>query len=331
VVLRLVYFGLPLGALLLAEDGHELSLSVLSPAPAPGRRRLRRRATGPVLEAEELSGSRERELFNALQRDPPALLVSWFWSRRLEAEWLHLPKFAAFGVHPSLLPRHRGPDPYFWAIDCGDAETGVSAHLLESRYDVGAVLASERLAVGDRNAWQLARALDRPSLRLMRRVVGQYAAGDAPAAVAQREEEATLAPEPSGEQLAIDWSWPTARVLRRIRALSPVPGLGLEIEGIRFQVTAARPAVTHVSSLEPGEAELSRDQGLTLKTVDGAFVVEQALFGDDEGADAIGGRELVERLCQRTGRSALRGEVFARPSESRELNQTGIDSSTGGK
>jgi hypothetical protein len=90
-----------------------------------------------------------------------------------------------------------------------------------------------------------------------------------------------------------------------------VPGLGLEIEGIRFQVTAARP--------------------LTLKTVDGAFVVEQALFGDDEGADAIGGRELVERLCQRTGRSALRGEVFARPSESRELNQTGIDSSTGGK
>jgi methionyl-tRNA formyltransferase len=331
VALRLVYFGLPLGALLLAGDGHELALSVLSPAPAPGRRRLRRRATGPVLEAGELSDSRERELLSALQRDPPELLVSWFWSRRLPADWLHLPKFAAFGVHPSLLPRHRGPDPYFWAIDGGDLETGVSAHLLESSYDVGAVLASERLVVGDRNAWQLARALDRPSLRLLRRVVGQYAGGDVPVAIAQREEEATLAPEPSGAELAIDWSWPTTRVLRRIRALSPVPGLGLEIEGIRFQVTAARPAVTHVSSLEPGEAELSRDQGLTLKTVDGAFVVEQALFGDDEGAGAIGGHELVEQLCQRTGRSLLRGEVFAHPSESRALNQTGIDSATGGK
>ena len=109
--MRLVYFGLPLGALLLAGDGHELSLSVLSPAPAPGRRRLRLRATGPVLEAGELGTPRERELLSALQRDPPELLVSWFWSRRLESDWLHLPKFAAFGVHPSLLPRHRGPDP----------------------------------------------------------------------------------------------------------------------------------------------------------------------------------------------------------------------------
>lgn len=331
MALRLVYFGLPLGALLLAGDGHEPLLTVLSPAAAPGRRRLRRTARGIVLEADELAGARELELLQRLRHDPPDLVVSWFWTRRLPGDWLHLPKRAAFGVHPSLLPRHRGPDPYFWAIDSGDSETGVSAHLLEERYDVGAVLGVERLSVGTRNAWQLARALDRPSLRVLRAIVARYAVGDAPRPVPQDEAMATLAPEPEGDLLTVDFAWSTSRVLRRIRALSPVPGLGLEIDGIRFHVTAARPGATHVSSLEPGEAELSQDQGLALKTVDGAFVVEQAMLSDEDGGGSIAGIDLVALIRERTGRSLLRGNVFCRPSETREASETGIDSESGGK
>src|SRR6187551_1274266 len=38
--LKIAYFGLPLGALLLTSDGHRLALTVLSPVEAPGRRRL---------------------------------------------------------------------------------------------------------------------------------------------------------------------------------------------------------------------------------------------------------------------------------------------------
>jgi len=331
VALRLVYFGLPLGALLLAADGHELVLSVLSPVRAPGRRRLKLRAPGPVLEAAELPPEREREWLLSLAKEPPELIVSWFWTRRLAVPWLELPTQAALGVHPSLLPRHRGRDPYFWAIDAGDAETGVSAHLLEPEYDVGALLGAERLAVGERNAWQLARALDRPSLRLLRSVVRLYADGAPPTPLAQDETAVTLAPEPEGDLLSVDWNWPSSRVLRRIRALSPVPGLGLEIDGVRFQVTAARPADAFVASLVPGEAELSQERGLTLRTADGAVVVEQATLGDDEGAERISGSALVAALCERTGRSPQLGEVFARPSDPRKVHDTGIDSNAGGK
>ena len=40
--MKVAYFGLPLGALLLRRDGHQLSPIVLSPVEAPGRFRLRR-------------------------------------------------------------------------------------------------------------------------------------------------------------------------------------------------------------------------------------------------------------------------------------------------
>jgi methionyl-tRNA formyltransferase len=268
---RIVYFGLPLGALLLAADGHALDLCVLSPVAAPGERRLRHRVNTEVLGADELE-AREPDLLSRFEREPPELLVSWFWTRRLTRAWLAVPRRAALGVHPSLLPRHRGPDPYYWAIDAGDLETGVTAHLLEASYDTGALLGRERLAIGARNAWQLARALDRPSLRLLRRVVSDFARGEPPAAVPQDETCATLAPQPDGEELRVRWEWPTDRVLRRIRALSPTPGVGLEISGVEFHVTAARPAPTYVAALEPGEADLR--EGVTLRTGDGAVVVE---------------------------------------------------------
>ena len=284
LTLRIVYFGLPLGALLLAEDGHELDLCVLSPVAAPGERRLRRRLDDRVLRAEELE-QREPELVARYESARPELLVSWFWTRRLSLEWLAIPKTAALGVHPSLLPRHRGPDPYYWAIDSGDRETGVTAHLLEASYDTGALLGEERLAIGSRNAWQLARALDRPSLRLLRRVVAAFARGEPPRPVPQDETRVTLAPMPEGDELHVRWTWPTERVLRRIRALSPVPGVGLEISGTEFHVTAARPASGYLAALEPGEADL-RD-GVALRTGDGAVVVEQARLGDERLVDGV--------------------------------------------
>src|SRR3954468_19887327 len=84
------------------------------------------------------------------------------------------------GVHPSLLPRHRGPDPTYWAIASGDEVTGVTVHRIEADYDTGAILAQEPLRIDPAwNAWNLARALDRPSLRLLRATVARFARGEA--------------------------------------------------------------------------------------------------------------------------------------------------------
>jgi methionyl-tRNA formyltransferase len=44
-------------------------------------------------------------------------------------------------IHPSLLPRHRGPIPTFWALQEGPDATGVSIHRIAARIDAGEVLA----------------------------------------------------------------------------------------------------------------------------------------------------------------------------------------------
>jgi methionyl-tRNA formyltransferase len=200
------------------------------------------------------------------------------------------------------LPRHRGPNPYFWSIDAGDRLAGVTAHRLNAEYDTGPLLGARSIAIGERNAWQLARALDRPSLALLRETVARLAHGEALAESAQDEGLATWAPEPSGDDLRVDFGWTTERVLRRIRALSPTPGLALEVEGVKLFVTGAERAADYVAALMPGEASIS--DTLTLRTSDGAVLVTRAFFPDDDADDEDDEpRSQAERAASETGQT----------------------------
>jgi len=260
---------------------------VLSPLLAPGRRRITRQIAPESL-LDALGVPRETlnaQIEQALARAQPDLLVSWFWTRLLPKSWLTAAAHGAIGVHPSLLPRHRGPNPYFWSIDSGDRDAGVTLHTLAPEYDTGAILLQRAIPLADRNSWQLARALDRPSLALLREGVGRFARSDPPAPSAQDEQAASWAPEPTGRELSVDWTWPTARILRRIRAISPVPGLAVEVNELRFFVTRAKPATDFVRALEPGEAGVIGQPGtLVIRTGDGAIAVERALLDDSHEA-----------------------------------------------
>lgn len=298
--MRLAYFGLPLAGCLLAEDGHEVVLAVLAPVAAVGSRRLERRLGPDRVVRVDGEDRYVAQVAARLAALAPDLVVSWFWTRRLPADWIAQGRLGGVGVHPSLLPRHRGPNPYFWTIDAGDPVTGVTVHRLTADYDRGEVLATRTLRVGERDAWQLARALDRPSLAALRETVRGLADGDV-AGTPQPEAEATWAPEPTGDALRVDWTWPSARALRRIRALGPVPGLALEIRGVRCFVLAAAPSDEAPAALLPGEAGVARvgPPRVLLRTGDGAIAVTAALIADDTDADEgvrVDGEELARRI-----------------------------------
>lgn len=298
--MKVAYFGLPLGALALLADGHALSAAVLSPVPAPGRRRLAR-ALGSVPWIDFLERADEGAVDRVLQEAPPDLLLSWFWTRRLPEAWLMHARLGGYNVHPSLLPRHRGPNPYFAAIDAGDSLTGVTLHRLDTDYDTGPIVASSSLPVGDRNAWQLARALDRPSLRLLRDAARWARENRLPVPQPQSEQDATWAGEPEGDRLRVDWSWPTTRILRRIRALAPVPGLALAIHGVDFFVTQARGASLPALGLEPREAAVI-DGVVLIRTGDGAIAIERAVHADTDAE--WDGATLASLLAERAPRDS---------------------------
>lgn len=67
------------------------------------------------------------------------LCMGYPW--RLPREVLEIPRLGVLNGHPSLLPRHRGPIPMAWAIREGDAELGMTYHLMDEEFDTGPTLA----------------------------------------------------------------------------------------------------------------------------------------------------------------------------------------------
>lgn len=250
--MRVAYFGMPLGALLLARDGHDLVYVALSRDDAPGVRRAKKIFGARAFVRPEISSP---PAIDRIASTKPDLIVSWFWTKRLPREVLAIASpNHVIGVHPSLLPRHRGPDPFFWAIDSGDEITGVTAHVLDDAYDTGAILRQVPLRIDPRwNSWTLAKKLDRPSLALLRQVVREYAAGNPPAPRAQDSSRATNAPSPSEDMLEIRWTDDAEKIARRVRAAAPWPGAFTEIGGETIVILDARVTRDFPRALEPGE------------------------------------------------------------------------------
>lgn len=280
--LRITYVGLPLGALALAAAGFPPVAICLGHTDAPGARRVRRRLGSQALVLGR-PNLEDRHVLHALASTKADVLLSWFWPKRIPPAVLGLSAGGAYGVHPSLLPRWRGPDPYFWSILAGDRETGVSLHRLEREYDTGAVLAQRRLAIEPReNAWSLARRLDRLGLPLLVEAAREISAGASFRALEQDARAVTLAPRPSDAQLAIDWSRPRAEILRLVRAAAPYPGASAELGDVLVDVLAARAALdTLPAALAPAEAVLIGAE-VAVQTGDGGLILERVR--DESGA-----------------------------------------------
>jgi methionyl-tRNA formyltransferase len=274
---RIAFFGLPLAALLLLADGHEIAFAVLSRPETPGRRRLTRRLGSNVHLRGDLTDEQIVARMNAAR---PDLLVSWFFTARLPMAIVRAARGGGIGVHPSLLPRHRGPDPYFAAIDQGDRTTGVTAHRIEAEYDTGAILGRREIVIDPTwNAWQLAKKLDRPSLALLCDIVRRLGTGEAIPEEPQNDADATLAPAPTDDDCALVWTWPVERILRRVRALAPSPGAFAEIGEDVVIIVSARAATSFPRALTAGEAAVVGDRAI-IRAGDGAV---ELLSGEIDG------------------------------------------------
>ena len=280
--MRIAFFGLPLAGCLLHADGHEIAYAGLS-RPSVGTRRLKRLLAGrPVELKPDVNGRRTMDLVRAAK---PDLIVSWFWTTKLPLGLIGLAPRGAFGVHPSLLPRHRGPDPYFWAIDAGDTTTGVTAHRIAGEYDTGAILAQRALAIDPAwTAWDLARALDRPSLALLRSIARNVREGIAMEETPQDESAATLAPTPGDDDLEIDWTWTSERIARRVRAAAPWPGTWTFFGDEPVTLTHVVPSPTFPRALAPGEASIEEERAI-IRTGDGAVALLAGRMDAAEGEE----------------------------------------------
>jgi methionyl-tRNA formyltransferase len=126
-------------------------------------------------------------------------------------------------VHPSLLPRYRGPSPIEASILNGDARTGISLMELTEKMDAGPIYCQTDFKLtGSETRIKLRETLAELGAELLVSKLGAILSGEI-TAKAQPETEATYTKLIKKEDGWIDWQEPAEIIERKIRAYEDFP------------------------------------------------------------------------------------------------------------
>ena len=217
---RVVALGLPCGETVAAlramtEAGVEITATVVAGDGAlPGL------IGAPLVRVASMTP----EGVAAIHEARPDVIVVACFPWRLPRTVLELPRLGCLNIHPSLLPRWRGPDPVFWAYRQGDRETGVTVHRMDAGFDTGPILAQQPMAipVGSR-APELARTLMAAGGRLAAELLPELARGPVTARP-QDESLVTVAPVPAPANFELPTTWPAERAYAFTAGVAPLGG-----------------------------------------------------------------------------------------------------------
>ena len=146
-------------------------------------------------------------------------------------KWLNL--------HPSLLPRYRGPAPIISALLNGDRVTGVSINEVVYRVDTGRIYAQAKFGIkACDNRASLEEKVVKFGGPLMISVLDLIEEkGIEP--YPQDESKVTYTNKITSEDLKINWDDSAEEILNRIRAFSPAPGAYCCWKGDRLKILEA--------------------------------------------------------------------------------------------
>jgi len=77
------------------------------------------------------------------------LALIYAFSHIIPKDLLNAPKLGFWNIHPSLLPKYRGPSPIAYPLIFGEKETGVTIIKMDEKIDHGPIIAQEKLKIED--------------------------------------------------------------------------------------------------------------------------------------------------------------------------------------
>ena len=208
----------------------------------------------------------------------PELIFVVGWSQLVREQFIALAREGVFGMHPTLLPRHRGRAPIPWAILSGLARTGVTLfEIVDATADSGAIVGQVAVEIApDETATTLFDRIAVAHVDLIREYVPRLIAGSAPR-IPQDPARASSWHKRVPADGIIDWETRAPYLYDWVRAQTrPYPGAFTWLGDEKVVVWSARPvdlreaapAGTIVAMRADGPVVACGEGGLVLEDVD---------------------------------------------------------------
>jgi len=274
--MKVVFFGTPEFAVPTLEhllaSSHEVALVVSRPDRPVGRRQV---ITSPpvvemardreldLLQPKNLKSTEIDARLNEIEADAAVVVA---YGKMIPARLLEIPRHGFVNLHPSLLPRHRGPSPIQWALVCGDRATGVTTMQLDEGMDTGPVLLQHRVSIEDgETALILSERLAKIGAELIVKTLDEFESGTVTPRP-QPADGANVTPMLRRNFAKVDWTMPARQLVNRLRGFTPWPGLYTKFRSGRLKIFG----LEEVKPLprgneEPGVVLAAEEDGIVIR------------------------------------------------------------------
>jgi len=195
----------------------------------------------------------------------PDLFVVAAYGHKLTEPLLKIPPKGTVNIHPSLLPKYRGPAPIQWAIINMEQKTGVTTMLMDAGLDTGAILqAAEVIIASDDTTETLGVRLSMMGADLLIDTIDTLTA-EKIKPVPQDNDLATYAPLFKKKDGHIDWTASAENIEAFIRGVTPWPGAFTFFNAKRLKIFKAD-IVQGDAGVKPGTVLHGFDNDLRVAT-----------------------------------------------------------------
>ena len=264
--LKIIFLGTPkFGAIILEElvkNNYKPVLVITTPDKPVGRKQIltpppvklvAQKYNIPVSQPEIIANLKS-EILN-LKSD---LIVVAAYGQIIPKDILKTPRYGCLNIHPSLLPKYRGPSPIQATILNNDQQTGVTIILMDEKIDHGPILANSKFQIPNSKITyqELNRKLANLGVKLLIKTIPKWIKGKIKPKI-QNELKASYTKILKREDGKIDWSKPAKEIERQIRAFHPWPG--------SFTFCKRGNKTFRVKILEADVSKTENPQGLSVK------------------------------------------------------------------
>jgi methionyl-tRNA formyltransferase len=239
------------------------------------------------------------EFIEEIRKLKPDLFVVVSYGQIIRETLLNLPAIGAINIHPSLLPKFRGPSPIQSAVLAGEKETGVTIMKMDIGMDTGDMIKVKKVSLPIEMSYgELEEVLCNEAKGLLLDVLAEVEKKGKIEGIPQDHTLATYTHKITPEQALIDWNKPAQEIVNLIRGMNPRPGARcfIEVAGEKKELKIFEAFPIQEKSGSPKELIISdKKQGLIVGSQDNAVQIMSLQL---EGKKRISTKDFLNGFTQ---------------------------------